>query len=168
MTELSKKQTYQKVLINISTYISFVMAYIVYGFGLFPARGVFFAAINFLILGLFFYVIFEVVISLFFNIYYKYIPDFAFSQKDYKLYLRLLFIFRNIAISLINIIFIFFPVASIWGLKLTHIITTIVTVSVGLYLIRAHLQAQKYRYLVLTGLLTLVYLLIYLFLGVIA
>ncbi len=168
MKELSKKQTYQKVLIFLATFFSFILAYIVYGFGMFNAKGFFAIISNFLTIGAFFYIIFEAVITFAYTMYSRLVPNFCFGPKDFKMYVRVLFIFRNLAICLLNIIFIFFPVASIWGIKIVHIVTTIATAVVGLYFIRKDIQDQKYDYYSKTAILLLIYFVIYLFFGVIA
>ena len=78
-------KTYQKVLINISTYISFVFAYLMYGFGLLPVRDTFTVIINFMLLGAFFYVIFEVIATFSYSMILKFVPNFEINQKDFKL-----------------------------------------------------------------------------------
>lgn len=168
MMELSKKKPYEKTLIFVATYLSFCLAYIVYDFAVIDARGFGNRMLCFLMMGLFFYLIFEVIASLYYNLYYKFVPSFCLGRQDFRLYMRVLFIFRNIAIALINIIFIFFPVASVWGIKLTHIITTILTAFVGLKLLGDRINNEKYRYLFVTAILTFGYLIGYIFLGVIA
>ena len=168
MTKLSQLKQYQKVLINIATYISFVFAYIVYGFGLFPAKGFLSIAVNFLVQGLFMYIIFEVISSFTYTIYFRYIPGLAFNQNDYRYYMRVLFIFRNVVISLFNILFIFFPIISIWGIKIVHILSTIAVAVVGLYLVKNSVAQEKYRYYVVTATMLFVYLVAYLFFGVLS
>lgn len=168
MLELSKKKPFEKVMIFIATYLSFCLAYIVYDFGVIDAKGFGNKLLSFLMMGILFYLIFEVISSCFYNLYYRFVPNFCLGREDFRMYMRVLFIFRNIAITLINIIFIFFPVASIWGIKLTHIVTTILAAFVGIKLLGNKIDNAKYRYLFLTGILTFCYLIVYLFFGVIA
>lgn len=168
MMELSKRQTYQKVLINISTYLSFSLAYLIYDFGIVDAKGFGNFLLSFLVVGLMFYIVFEVISSCMYNFYYKFIPSFCLGRADFRLYMRVLVIFRNIVIALFNIIFIFFPVASVWGIKLVHILTTIATAVVGIKLLGDRINSEKYRYLYLTAIMVFGYLICYLFFGVMA
>ncbi len=161
-------KTYQKILINIVTYISFVLAYVMYGFGLMAVRSTFTIIMNFMTVGLFFYIIFEVIATFSYSCFIKFVPNFGLEQKEYKYYLRLIIIARNILVSLVNIIFIFFPIASVWGTKLSHIIFTILAVFLGTYLLRKKLANNMYRSLAVIGAVTFVYLMVYLFCGVIA
>ena len=80
-------KTYQKVLINISTYISFVLAYVMFGFGLLPVKNTVSIIFNFLILGAIFYVIFEVIATFSYSMIIKFVPNFEINQKEYKYYL---------------------------------------------------------------------------------
>ena len=161
-------KTYQKVLINIATYLSFVLAYLMYGFGLLPARDVLTIIIDFLMLGAFFYVIFEVIATFSYSMIIKFVDKFQIEQKEYKYYLRLIIIARNVLLALVNIIFIFNPVASVWGAKISHVVFTILSLGVGVYLLRGKLAGNMYRSLAVIGAVTFVYLVANLFLGVIA
>ena len=161
-------KTYQKVLINISTYLSFVLAYLMYGFGLMPVRDVMTIVMNFLMLGAIFYVVFEVIATFSYSMIIKFVPNFEIQPKDYKYYLRLIIIARNILVALVNIIFIFYPVASVWGYKIAHTVFTISSIGVGVYLLRKKLANNMYRSLAVIGTVTFVYLVANLFLGVIS
>ena len=161
-------KTYQKVLINVSTYLSFVFAYIMFGFGLLPVKNTFSIILNFLTFGVFFYVIFEVIATFSYSMMLKFVPNFEINQKDYKYYLRLIIIARNLLLALIIILFIFYPVASVWGYKISHIVFTVASIGVGVYLLRGKFANNMYRSLAVIGALTFVYLAASLFLGVIA
>ncbi len=159
---------YKKILINISTYISFVLAYIVYGFGLFSANDFFTMTTIFLGLGLFGYVVFEVVINVTFTLFQRFVPTPNFTQTGFKYYTRLLFIARNIVLALLNIVFIFNPVLSIWGIKISHVVFTIAVVFVGAFCAKEKIKNYLYNNLMVISTATVLYLIGYLFLGVIA
>ncbi len=139
-----------------------------YGFGLLPVRDTFTVIINFMLLGAFFYVIFEVIATFSYSMILKFVPNFEINQKDFKYYLRLIIIARNILLALVNIIFIFYPVASVWGVKISYTVFTILAIGGGVYLLRDKLKNNMYRSLAVIGAMTFVYLVANLFLGVIA
>ncbi len=158
----------QKILINIGCAFSFVLAYLVYGFGFLATKNILYIIGSFVMIGLLFYGVFEVISSCLFTLYMRFVPNFPFSQAGYRYSLRLMVIARNILLCLINIIFIFFPVASIWGIKLSHVLFTIAMVVVGVYFVREHIKDCKYQFLLITATATFVYLLAFLFIGVIS
>ena len=159
---------YKKILVNIATYISFVFAYLIYGFGLLSANGLVNMSVNFIAVGFFGYIIFEVIISVVYTLLLRFIPNFEMKQKDFKYYLRVIFIFRNIAIALVNIIFIFNPVAAIWGIKISHVLFTLAAVAVATYIAKEKIKANMYNSLMVISSSTFVYLVAFLFMGVIA
>ena len=168
MTNISTRPKYQRVLINLAVFASFVFAYLIYGFGLIATSEMWYVIMSFLMVGGFFYAIYEAITSFAYGIYIKYVPNVILKPNDFRYYARLLVIGRNIVLALVNIIFIFNPIAAVWGVKITHIIATILMVFFGLYFVREKIKYELHRYMVVSALLTLLYLLVFLFLGVLS
>ena len=85
------------------------------------------------------YIVFE--LAMFFITLYvsRSIAQFSNVKKEFKFYIRLMMIPRNIILGAINVIFLFYPIAMFWGMMLSYLIVTTLFGYIG-YL----LFAKKY------------------------
>ncbi len=164
---LSQRKTWQKFLMIFCCVISFVPAYLVYAFGFMPANNIAMTIAYILLIGATVYVLFELVSSLTYALCIKFIPNFALAKKEYKFVLRVFVTFRNIILSLVNIIFLYNPIYSVWGLLIAYCITTTIMVVVMFVIMIKTYNLQQYKNLYINRIASIyaAYLVIYLMVG---
>ncbi len=167
MKDLSQKKPIYKALIFVSCILSFVPAYLVYSFGFMQTDSTGMTVMYILLMGVMAYLLFELVNHLSYMLFLRYIPNFVLKKSDYKLLLRVFIIFRNIVYSLINIIFIFYPIASVWGILINYCVTTTAGMIVMYYTIKKTYDIKQQQHLYANRMVTVycIYLVIYLMVG---
>lgn len=167
MKNLSSKKPIYKALIVISCVLTFAFAYMIFAFGLLETRNLATSIMYVILIGVVGYALFELVASLTYTLFVRFIPNFDLTKNDYKYLLRVFVTFRNIVYGLINIIFIFNPVASIWGVLINYCITTTVSMYMFYFTIKKTYDISQRKYYYLTRMATVysAFLVIYLMMG---
>lgn len=167
MKNLSKLKPIYRYLIMISIVISFIVAYTVFSFGLFYTENTAMSVAYVFMIGLIAYLIFELVLSLVYMLLLRFVPDFALSKTEFKLQMRVFIIFRNVVYGLINVIFIYYPVASVWGILINYVLTTTICMLLFYFNLKRNYDIAKNNYFYLTRMVTIysAYLVIYLLVG---
>lgn len=167
MKNLSQKKFIYKFIICFCCALSFVGAYFIFSYGILPTDNVYTTILYIFSYGIIAYAIFEVLNSLTYLLFLRFIPNFCLAKNDYRYLLRVFITFRNIVYGLINIIFIFYPVASIWGILFNYCITTFIFMLLFYFNIKSTYEIKQNSYYYITRMSTVFcsYLVIYLLVG---
>lgn len=85
------------------------------------------------------YLIFELILFFVTSYIAKTVPQFSNVKKEFKTYIRLMMIPRNIVLGAINVLFLFYPLSAYWGMAVSYLALTTLFALLG-YL----LFAKKY------------------------
>ena len=167
MKNLSQKKPLYKALMFLGCILSFIPAYLIYSFGFLSTDSTGMTVMYIIIMGVVGYLLFELVNHLTYMLFLRFIPNFVITKGDYKMLLRVFVTFRNIVYALINIIFIFNPIASVWGILINYCVTTTAAMIVMYFTIKKTYDIAPYKYLYLNRMVTVycAYLIIYLMVG---
>ena len=85
------------------------------------------------------YLIFELILFFVTSYIAKAVPQFSNVKKEFKTYIRLMMIPRNIVLGAINVLFLFYPLSAYWGMAVSYLVITTLFAFFGYWLF-----AKKY------------------------
>ena len=77
------------------------------------------------------YLIFELIMFFVTSYIARAIPQFSNIKKEFKTYIRLMMIPRNIVLGAINVIFLFYPLSAYWGMAVSYLVVTTLFAGLG-------------------------------------
>lgn len=160
----------KKLILNIifftGVFVSFVYAYLIDAFGYTSTNNIFYVIGIFLFVGLMYYLMFEVVLIIICRFAKIKFASFGSTEKSFKFIIRIAAVIRNICFGSINFAFMIYPLASVWGVLLSYIIFTVLSMyfAFKIYLNKNKIVNKKQFYFSFSTYL-LIYLLFYVILG---